>query len=245
MDIDKIKKLDDSQAQAFDTEYVDGRRWLVVKELIERDFPSGEFTFLDVGGGNGKFADRLLAQFPQARGTVLDNSEALLARNIKRDRKTIVCDSVENLSRMDAKFDIICVHWLLHHVVSYSYRRTTRNQLATLKVLRELLSPRGRISMFENMYEGWLLKASPVWIIYHLTSTKTIASIVRAMGANTAGVGVCFRSTKAWRRTVERAGLQINAYTEPDDWIWPLKPIWRVILQIRHIRVGHLWLGAT
>ena len=245
MDIVKVKKLDESQVEAFDTEFVEGSRWTLIKELIKRDFPTGEVSFLDAGGGNGKFTDRLLAEFPKAHGTVLDNSEALLARNTTNDRKTIIHDSVENLARIDAKFDVICVHWLLHHLVSHSYRGTTRNQLATLAALRTLLKPSGRISVFENMCDGWLFEGFPGWIIYHLTSARSIASVMRAMGANTAGVGVCYQSTRQWLRTAASADLLIDAYGEPDHWIWPLKPLWRAILHIRRIRVGHLWLKVN
>lgn len=112
-----IKKLDESQVEAFDTEYVNGQRWVVIKRRIDDCFPEGEFTFLDVGGGNGKFTDRLLAQYPLACGTVLDNSQILLSRNEPNARKPLSYDSVENLARIDRAYDLICTRWLLHHLV--------------------------------------------------------------------------------------------------------------------------------
>jgi SAM-dependent methyltransferase len=243
---DTIRKLENSQVEAFDTEYVEGGRWRAVKELIERDFPDGAFTLLDVGGGNGKFADRVLAHFPNATVTVLDNSESLLAKNTLSPRKTVVCDTVENLESVGKRqrFDIICLHWLLHHLVGDSHRRTTRHQLGALKSVRRLLQPCGRISVFENMYEGYIFPRLPGWTIYHLTATRAIAPFVRAMGANTAGVGVCFRSSGEWRRLTNEAGLRIADYAEPDDWIWPQKLAWRILLHLRSIRVGHMWLAA-
>lgn len=243
---DTIRKLADSQVEAFDTEYVQGGRWLEVKALIERDFADGEFTLLDVGGGNGKFADRILEHFPRATVAVLDNSQSLLAKNTESARKTIVCDSVENLESLGKtkKYDIVCLHWLLHHLVSDSYGKTTRNQLAALRAARQLMTPRGRISVFENMYEGYILRTLPGQAIYHLTASSAIAPFVRAMGANTAGVGVCFRSSGEWHRLTEDAGLQIASYAEPDDWVWPQKLAWRIFLHLRSIRVGHMWLAA-
>lgn len=59
-----MKQLEDSQLETFDTEYVNNKRWAIVKEKIDKDFPDGNFTFLDIGGGNGKFADRLLKAYP-------------------------------------------------------------------------------------------------------------------------------------------------------------------------------------
>ena len=240
--IKAIKKLDDSQVESFDTEYVMGSRWDTVKARIDQDFPAGDFSFLDVGGGNGKFADRLLAQYPTATGTVLDNSEVLLARNQAHERKTLIRDSVENLGGIEAKYDVICVHWLLHHLVSDSYAQTRQNQRATLKALAALMSLGGRMSVFEDMYNGWLFDGLPGQLIYHLTSTKAIAAITRRMSANTAGVGVRFLSKKQWFATIHSAGLQALSYTEPDNSVDPLRPEWRVFLHIQRICVGHFWL---
>ncbi|MGA7541185.1 MAG: class I SAM-dependent methyltransferase [Steroidobacteraceae bacterium] len=243
----RIRKLSDAQVEPFDMEYVEGRRWLAIRELIQRDFPDGDFTLLDVGGGNGRFADRILAEFPNSVATVLDNSESLLSRNAPNPRKTVIRESVENLASIDGsrRFDIVCFHWLLHHLVSDSYRRTSSNQLEALKCAKRLLTPRGRISVFENMYQGYVSEGLPGLLIYHLTSAKSLTRLVRAMGANTAGVGVCFRSSRDWARMTASAGLQTADYTEPDDWVWPQRMAWRVLLHIRSIRVGHLWLIAA
>lgn len=242
MQIEEIRKLEDRQAVAFDTEYVEGNRWDVVKRLVEKDFPDGRFRFLDVGGGTGRFADRLLASFPNASGAVLDNSEMLLSKNTSHERKQLICDSVERLSGVSGKFDLVCVHWLLHHVVSSTYRKTTGNQLATLQALRTLLNARGRISMYENIFEGWVLKSLPGRVIYHLTAARSISKAIRMMGANTAGVGVCFRSMPEWQQVIGSAGLAVDSYVEPDNWIWPQRPAWKYLLHLRRICVGHFWL---
>lgn len=239
-----MKKLDDSQVESFDTEYVEEGRWDTVKAHIDQDFPDGDFSFLDVGGGNGKFADRLLAQYPRSVGTVIDNSEILLARNQSNERKTVILDSVENLGQLDTKYDIVCVHWLLHHLVGDSYTLTRQNQLSTLKATKGLLTARGRVSVFENIYSGWLFENLPGLIIYHLTSMKAIRAITRNLGANTAGVGVCFLSKSQWYSTVRHADLKVLSYAEPDNRIWPVRPSWRMCLHIRSICIGHFWLSA-
>ena len=78
LEAEAMKKLDDSQVESFDTDYVTGARWETVKARVDRDFPGGDFRFLDLGGGNGVFTDCLLEAYPKAQGTVLDNSELLL-----------------------------------------------------------------------------------------------------------------------------------------------------------------------
>lgn len=237
-----MKKLDDSMVEAFDTDYVEGGRWDAVKARIDLDFPKGDFSFLDIGGGNGVFADRLLEAYPDARATVLDNSEVLLSRNQSNQRKTLLCESVENLGSITDRFDLVCVHWLLHHLVGDSYGQTRRNQLATLRGLAGYLTERGRISLFENMCNGWLIRNLPGWMIYQITSAKAIAAITRRMGANTAGVGVCYLSKNEWFSTVQESGYQILNYSEPDNWTWHVRPEWRIFLHVRNIRIGHFWL---
>jgi len=237
-----MKRLADAQVEAFDTVYVEGERWGTVKARIDRDFPKGDFRFLDIGGGNGTFSDSLLDAYPNASGTVLDNSEILLGRNKRNDRKTLISESVENLGRMRDKFDLVCIHWLLHHLVEDSYRQTRRKQMETLAAVNSILTDRGRISLFENMCNGWLVDNLPGRAIYQITSARTIAAISRKLGANTAGVGVCFLSSREWHSTLAMAGLEILNYTEPDDWVWPLPTTWRIFLHIRNMRVGHFWL---
>jgi len=94
------------------------------------------------------------------------------------------------------------------------------------------------------MYQGWVVENVPGRLIYHLTSAKLTASLARRMGANTAGVGVCFLSKHQWLMTFRESGLEVLSYAEPDDWVWPLRLEWRLFLHLRQIRVGHVWLRA-
>ncbi|PYS77951.1 MAG: methyltransferase [Acidobacteria bacterium] len=237
-----MKKLDDSQVVAFDTEYVDDTRWLTVRMGIDRDFPVGEFTFLDVGGGNGRFADRVLAEYPGSKGTVLDNSEVLVSRNQPNERKAVLLDSVENLDQINMRYDIIFVNWLLHHLVGVSYAVTRRNQLWALRTLGALLTERGRISVFENVYDGALIENLPGWLIYQLSANQAISGITRRLGANTAGIGVCFLSKKQWLSAMNDAGLEVLRDTEPDSWNWSMPLSWKVCLHIQRRYVSHFWL---
>ncbi len=235
-----MKQLEDSQLEAFDTEYVDGKRWEIIKKQIDKDFPDGHFNFLDVGGGNGVFADRLLDYYPNSKGTVLDNSQLLLDKNQTNPRKTIICDSVKNLSAIENQYDLICFNWLLHHLIGYSYPETRSNMLTAIKAVLPLLSSQGRISIFENMYNGLIFDGLPSKLIFTLTSSKIIAGLIKKMGANTAGVGVCFLSQQQWIETISKTSLKLLQYTDDDKWPIPLK--WQVFLHIGNIRCGHFWL---
>src|SRR5689334_6317063 len=93
--------LSDDQLAAFDWEHVSASQWRHFTACVDRDFPTGEFSVLDVGGGNGLFADRILTNFPRARVTVLDTSEMLLSRNRPLPNKEIKCGSALSLDKLD------------------------------------------------------------------------------------------------------------------------------------------------
>ncbi|MBK6849840.1 MAG: methyltransferase domain-containing protein [Proteobacteria bacterium] len=238
------KKLDEAQLATFDQDYMDAETWGYVRVNVDRDFPAGEFRFLDVGGGNGKFADRLLAQYPRCSGTVLEPSELLLGKNQPDARKRLVCAAIEDAAgRIEGPFDLICLNLLLHHLVAGSYRRTQANMRTTLRLCRGWLGPRGRLSIFENIYNGRWLDSFPSRAIFHLTSSRLLAPWAGRLGANTAGVGVCFQSSRQWKHLLRDVGLRVVQYAEDSPW----DPPWyqRALLQIDEIRTGHLWCKAV
>jgi O-methyltransferase domain len=235
-----MKQLEDSQLETFNTEYVTDQRWQIIRAQIDKDFPNGDFTFLDVGGGNGVFTDRLLEYYPKSKGTVLDNAQVLLDKNQINPRKTIICDSVENLKSIEIKYDLICFNWLLHHLIGNSYSETRKNMSTAINAVIPLLTPRGKVSIFENMYNGLAIDGLPSKIIFTLTSSKSISGLIKKMGANTAGVGVCFLSQKQWIETISKTGLKLLQYTDDEKWTIPTK--WQVFLHIGNIRCGHFWL---
>ena len=228
-------RLDDSQLTAFDTEYVHDRLWARVEARIAADFPAGDLSVLDLGGGTGRFVDRVLGRWPGASGVVLDNAASLLARNRPDPRKRLVEAGVEDLATAlgTQRFDLVVCNWLLHHLVVTGDRR------ASLVALPNLLTPCGRISIPENLYDGWIDGAS-TWLIFRATSLRGLARLARAGGANTAGVGVRFRSTRGWRAAFARSGLVVRGEDPDRDWDTPRG--WRPAFLLRRVRAGHLWL---
>ncbi len=239
-----MERLEDNQLEAFDLEYVNDRLWIPVKQCIDRDFPDGHFTFLDVGGGNGLFADRILANYPNSYGVVLDNSSLLLNKNHYNPRKRIILDSVENLgSNSDETFDLVIFNWLLHHLVTHSsYFQSRKNIEHIMHLAKGVLSERGRVSIYENMYNGLFIDGLASWIIYQLTSRKNIANFIRKKGANSAGVGVCFLSYKQWQTTIKKNRFHILDYTK--DTFWTIPWTWQVLLHMGNTRCGHFWLSS-
>lgn len=236
-----MEQLDKEQLKVYNNEYVNSQRWRPISRCIDKDFSDGEFTFLDLGGGNGLFADRVLEHYPKSAGVVLDNSRLLLDKNKPHSRKRTVLYSVEFLNSFtDEKYDLIFFNWVLHHLVGKSYFQSRENINRSLRSAVSLLTDKGRISIYDNMYNGLIIDAAPSWIIYHLTSAKSIAKLVKKGGANTAGIGVCFLSYKQWCSVFSETDICVLDYT--GDEIRKIPWTWNVALHIGHTRWGHFWL---
>jgi len=237
---DTLRKLPAKQTAAFDTEYVDEAKWRMVTSCIEESFSSLSFNFLDVGGGNGRFCDRVLEAYPRSTAVLLDNSQHLLSRNTPHPRKAIAPHSVERIdSLFSEKFDLIFFNWVLHHIVADSYTTSRRAISRTLERCAKHLRHGGRISILENLYDGLLVDSLPSKLIYFLTSSRMLQPLTARFGANTAGVGVCFLSRIMWQKTIEGAGLKIARFSEDVRWSFPFYK--RALLHLGQIRVGHFW----
>jgi ubiquinone/menaquinone biosynthesis C-methylase UbiE len=240
-----IRKLADDQVETFDKEYIHGELKTVWKRHCDERFSANEsFTILDVGGGNGKFIDSMLAEYPNAKGTVLDNAETLLAKNTEHPNKRLVRGSAEDIETLfpDERFDLITFHWVLHHFVIGNYRDTKEMVERVLSACSNRLSENGRVSVFENMYDGWMFTDLPGRIIYTLSSAAWLAPITRRFGANTGGVGVCFRSWREWDRMLSECGLAKLSYA--DGQVFRKSAMRRYVLHMGNVRSGHFWLGS-
>jgi hypothetical protein len=236
-----IDRLTDAQLVPFDRDIVTNDRWQMIRSCIDRDFPSGEFSFVDVGGGNGRFADRVLLNYALATGAVLDTSSFLLSKNVPSPRKRLICANAGELAQQVDPVDIIFCHWVLHHLVSStSYSQSRANISHALVGIRSALTHRGRVSVYESNYDGYI-DPVPGRLIFALTSLKLAAPLVRKLGANTAGVGVCFLSRRQWHDTFGDAGFSISDYKVGKPWKPPLSR--KIGLLIKEVRDDHYWLS--
>ena len=241
--ISELKQLSTDQLESFNTEYVNGELWDAVIALIDKCFATGEFAFLDIGGGNGVFTDRILKHYPQSEAVLLDNASNLIEINTKHPRKKIIQDSVENLEKYLNTYDIdiVFINWVLHHLVSDTYKKTRSNIENTLTIIKR--NERVKyLAIFENMYNGVLFDTLPSKLIFHITSLQSIRFLTKKMGANTAGVGVSFLSKKMWVKLLSTifgaADLSIV-----DFGLWNKMPLVRkVFLHIKNVYVSLFWI---
>ena len=236
-----MKRLSDEQLATFDTDFVKYHvGWEKIINSLKIKFPSGVFSFLDVGGGNGVFADRLLTAFPKSHGAVLDNARYLLDKNIDNERKSLIECSVENMCYHfnDERFDLIFFNWVLHHFVENSYKGSINTISNALQSGKQLLSANGLISIIENCYLPFWTESLPSKIIYHSLSSKSLSFVTKQLGANTSGTGVCYLSESLWCSMLEDASLKVMACESMGSLRTNL--LKKIVCQIKGIKVVHI-----
>jgi hypothetical protein len=239
----RVRRLHEDQLEQFHGDCVYPARFSKICKLIDQDFPGGKFSFLDIGGGSGVFTNRVLERYPLSRGTLLDNSELMHDINIAHPRKALVMGSAEELHTVlgEQRFDIIFLNFLLHHLVMNSYADTRTMQRKVLSSVALSVGANGKISIMEHMCNGAVFENSPSLLIYHMTSSRWVSPIMRRLGANSAGVGVCFLDERQWFREFERVGLRVLAFDKDDN--ERHSRFRRSLLTMSSFRSGHFWLA--
>ena len=243
-----LRKLEQDQLDYFaeDGHVVYDAQWREQTGRIPAEVATAdsEFRVLDIGGANGRFSDRLLSEYPRAQAVILDNSEHLLGQNIPHERKKLVLGSATEISSLfeSEKFDFIFINCLLHHLVTSSYRGSRKIIGQVLNDMSGVLSTNGRVSIWENIFEGVFWHGLPGRLIFEITSIPSMARLARKLGANTAGVGVCFLSRKQWTEELASAGMQVAA----TGWMPMGLPLYqRLPLTIGNIGAVHMWCSKA
>ncbi|HIF98183.1 MAG: hypothetical protein ABGX04_08715 [Myxococcales bacterium] len=85
-------------------------------------------------------------------------------------------------------------------------------------------------------------KACAIFCSLALFSLSLAAKAARKLGANTAGVGVCFLSRELWKQELEAVGLEVR----DTGWMPMQLPLYqRVPLAIGTIGAAHMWCGKS
>ncbi|GMM90911.1 class I SAM-dependent methyltransferase [Vibrio fortis] len=234
-----VRKLTPEQTVSFDIEYIDDAMFATLVKHLNMLYPTHyPFHLLDVGGGNGMYADKILSHYPNASVTLVEPEQSLIEKNQPHPRKQLVCSTFQD-TIFTGKFDVIQFNWVLHHFVSDSYETSIMLQKRALEHSFQNLSENGIVVVFENFYEGQFVHNLPSALIYQSTSSKSLAQITRKMGANTAGVGVCFNSRSQWHDMMLDAGF-VAVLHVPFYEFGNLSTLKKQLLHIKQQNVGLL-----
>jgi ubiquinone/menaquinone biosynthesis C-methylase UbiE len=108
-------------------------------------------------------------------------------------------------------FDIIFVNYVFHHLVQKTYKRTIDGISFMLASIRGLLNDQGVLCISECYYYFPLLKETSSFLVFTASTIHNpfIARMLRKFGSKSAGVGVCFLSTKKWERLFKQTGYML------------------------------------
>ena len=208
MNMAATRTLSAEQTETFNVEYVNDDLWVHMEPALAR-YLSKPSNFLDVGGGNGMYVDRITEAFPQAVGTNVEPAANLVDSNRPHPRKRLINAPYQGIDfeAEAGRYDVVCFNWVLHHFVSDSYAQTVACQTDALASAAKLLKPGGALLILENLYNGIQIDNLPSRLIYGLTASRALRAVTNQLGANTAGTGVCFHSGAAWERILGNAGF--------------------------------------
>lgn len=109
---------------------------------------------------------------------------------------------------------------------------------------KKLINAKGAILVHEIPYNGLVIDELPSKFIFGLTNIKSklIVKILRAAGANTAGVGVCFLSERKFESIFEN--VRLNLYKKYNVPHVPLSLLYRFALHVKQTTYTDFWLRA-
>lgn len=169
-------------------------------------------AIVDVGGGAGHFAGILRDRLGLAV-RVLDMDGVAVAACIEKGIDARVGDAIDPPRVGDE--GVVCFNLILHHLIGEGEAVTEALQTRALTTWSS--SARG-LFVNEYIYDSWFGDASSR-LIFAITSSRllsavgaAIARVVPSLRANTFGVGVRFRSDRAWRDLFARNGLAVRGY---------------------------------
>jgi len=205
-------KLSEDRVSEFDNHSTAEHTTGPIKSIVNQSIPRGDLLLVDVGGGNGSFLDQLLKEFPDAQGINVELSAEMCGKNRENSRKTVVCDNFISWAKqqpIDKKVDVVVFNFVLHHFVSADYAESLKLQQAALNAASNILADDGMIIIYEINYNGVWIDDLPSRLIHAFTASRWMAPFVKALGANTAGYGVCFHSENYWKSLCQHIGLSV------------------------------------
>lgn len=221
---DDIKTINDYQKQIYlDFEKDTTQKLLdLYGAVLQKTKQLETLKILDIGGAGGFFAYALSDYFSDKTCEiyVLDTMEYPTWTTYSK-KITFIKNSADNLNKLfdEYTFDLVFANRVFHHFVRNSWKKSIDGMADILKQIRYCLKLNGFFCVVDLTYDGFLYDKITSKLIYTLTSLKSssAAFVFRALGAKTAGVGVCFLSKNMMLDLFTRADFQLETYVEDSE----------------------------
>ncbi len=191
-------QLSDEALTPFNDDFTAGPIWPALRDALAA-YDGTSVRALDIGGGAGVFADKLLEAFACWQVVLLDNSPFLLSSNTVHPRKTLLQANAEQIAAepgpVAGQFDVIFLNLVLHHLVTRWHGQSRKLQGRVIAAAASRLKPQGRIVVIEQVCVPHVPRFPAGRLVYEASSSRLLARVAKRMGANTAGVGVLFFNT--------------------------------------------------
>ena len=199
---------------------------------------------VDVGGGSGFFAKKMVEKYP-CRVKVIDMDKEAPRKCNEDSNYAIEGFYGDALSPpISGDEGVICFNLVLHHLVGNDNIESThlqKNAISCWKDQAEVLF------VTEYIYESFIKNISGR-LIYEITSSKVLSSLAKlvsrfvpALRANTFYTGVRFRSHEEWIGLFKSCGYEVisSVLGTNNNVSLPLR-----LLLIKHIRVDGFLLRS-
>ena len=179
---------------------------------------------LDIGGGSGYFSSLVYEYFfdmnIDCEVFVIDTIKYDTWRNkIFHGKITFIEVSAERLSQVFEKetFDIVFAKYVFHHFVKDTWKKSIDCMTSIIMQIKYIIKKDSYLCIVDQFYNGLLGDTSASRMIYRFTSCRKsfFVKIFKNMGAQSAGVGVCFLSKKMWYKLFLAANFFVEKIEEP------------------------------
>jgi len=187
--------------------------------ILEKVKKRETIKILDIGGGSGYFSNLVHEYFSDINCEiyVIDTTRYDTWTELS-DKITFIEGSAEDIDKLfEAEtFDIVFAKFVFHHFVKNTWTGSVKCMKSVMPQIKTVLKKDSYLCMVEELFDGFFGSTSASRMIYFFTTVKIpfLARFFKNMGAQSAGVGVCFLSKKMLYKLFKDSNLEIEESKE-------------------------------
>jgi ubiquinone/menaquinone biosynthesis C-methylase UbiE len=182
----------------------EGKEGDELKLMMIRDLARPGDRLLDIGGGNGYFTDRVLAETDIREACLLDISHTMLALNRRKHNKELVQASALNMPFKKGSFEFIHFDAVLHHIVGTTRKSSVEQAQRVIRNSINLVKKDGFLVFTERCVDSWISSAIIFYTLKFLSRTG-----LAKLGGVASGLVVSFLTPDEFLAGIKIAGASV------------------------------------